>query len=295
MIKKISYELNPPKIVIGDYFDAMRLNQELQILLNRSSELINLVNGGGIHLTDSVLGIPRVSSVTAASYIKKNARDGNRLKLSCSVRTRDRNFTSLCQFVTDAILIGVESLLILKGDEPPPPTLPPTPAAAAKEEKEEDEDNDGSRRQEVRVLQKKSSSSSGLKPTSILSILNDKKYNKSIHLNLSIPNKIYDKSLLEKKIEAKPYSLVTQLIASLSDLGEIVDIAKSFKIKVVACMMVPSDKNKQSADIIGLDWKEYEKNPVDFIKDACTLADEVLISSPNSFKAGVDLLRSLRQ
>ena len=295
MIKKISYELNPPKIVIGDYFDAMRLNQELQILLNRSSELINLVNGGGIHLTDSVLGIPRVSSVTAASYIKKNARDGNRLKLSCSVRTRDRNFTSLCQFVTDAILIGVESLLILKGDEPPPPTLPPTPAAAAKEEKEEDEDNDGSRRQEVRVLQKKSSSSSGLKPTSILSILNDKKYNKSIHLNLSVPNKIYDKSLLEKKIEAKPYSLVTQLIASLSDLGEIVDIAKSFKIKVVACMMVPSDKNKQSADIIGLDWKEYEKNPVDFIKDACTLADEVLISSPNSFKEGIDLLRSLRQ
>jgi hypothetical protein len=73
MIKKIYYELNPPKIVIGDYFDAMRLNQELQILLNRSSELINLVNGG-IHLTDSVLGIPRVSSVTAANYIKKCKR-----------------------------------------------------------------------------------------------------------------------------------------------------------------------------------------------------------------------------
>ena len=226
------------------------------------------------------------------------------MKLSCSVRTRDRNFTSLCQFVTDAILIGVESLLILKGDEPqPPPTTTPaagtgggeTGAAAAKEEKEEDEDEDGSRRQEVRVLQKKSSSSSGLKPTSILSILNDKKYNKSIHLNLSVPNKIYDKSLLEKKIEAKPYSLVTQLIASLSDLGEIVDIAKSFKIKVVACVMVPSDKNKRSADIIGLDWKEYEKNPIDFINGACTLADEVLISSPNSFKEGIDLLRSLRQ
>src|ERR671921_594621 len=114
---KISYELNPPKIMIGgDYFDAMRLNQELQILLNRSSELVNLVNG--IHLTDSVLGIPRVSSITAASYIMKNAADIKRLKLSCSVRTRDRNFTSFCQFVTDAILVGVESLLILKGDKP---------------------------------------------------------------------------------------------------------------------------------------------------------------------------------
>jgi 5,10-methylenetetrahydrofolate reductase len=297
---KISYELNPPKIVINDHhFDVMRLNQELQILLNRSSELVNLVNG--IHLTDSVLGIPRVSSITAASYIKKNTGGGrgsnnNRLKLSCSVRTRDRNFTSFCQFVTDAILVGVESLLILRGDEPASATAT-APAGVVGEvgagigivgggggRRREEEDGVGQK-------------SSGLKPTSILSILNDKKYNKSIHLNLSVPSKIFyhNRSLFEKKIEAKPYSLVTQLISSLSDLGEIVDIAKSFKIKVVACVMVPSDKNRRSADIIGLDWKEYEKNPVDFIKAASTLADEVLISSPNSFRMGIDLLKSLRQ
>jgi 5,10-methylenetetrahydrofolate reductase len=293
---KISYELNPPKIVIDDHhFDVMRLNQELQILLNRSSELVNLVNG--IHLTDSVLGIPRVSSITAASYIRKNtgrvgrgSNNNNRLKLSCSVRTRDRNFTSFCQFVTDAILVGVESLLILRGDEPATAIAPAgvgagigTGVKGGRKRKEEEDD----------VGQK----SSGLKPTSILSILNDKKYNKSIHLNLSVPSKIFyhNRSLFEKKIEAKPYSLVTQLISSLSDLGEIVDIAKSFKIKVVACVMVPSDKNRRSADIIGLDWKEYEKNPVDFIKAASTLADEVLISSPNSFRMGIDLLKSLRQ
>jgi 5,10-methylenetetrahydrofolate reductase len=293
---KISYELNPPKIVIDDHhFDVMRLNQELQILLNRSSELVNLVNG--IHLTDSVLGIPRVSSITAASYIRKNtgrvgrgSNNNNRLKLSCSVRTRDRNFTSFCQFVTDAILVGVESLLILRGDEPATAIAPAGVGAGigtgVKGGRKRREEEDG-------VGQK----SSGPKPTSILSILNDKKYNKSIHLNLSVPSKIFyhNRSLFEKKIEAKPYSLVTQLISSLSDLGEIVDIAKSFKIKVVACVMVPSDKNRRSADIIGLDWKEYEKNPVDFIKAASTLADEVLISSPNSFRMGIDLLKSLRQ
>jgi 5,10-methylenetetrahydrofolate reductase len=293
---KISYELNPPKIVINDHhFDVMRLNQELQILLNRSSELVNLVNG--IHLTDSVLGIPRVSSITAASYIKKNtgrvgrgSNNNNRLKLSCSVRTRDRNFTSFCQFVTDAILVGVESLLILRGDEPATAIAPAGVGAGigtgVKGGRKRREEEDG-------VGQK----SSGLKPTSILSILNDKKYNKSIHLNLSVPSKIFyhNRSLFEKKIEAKPYSLVTQLISSLSDLGEIVDIAKSFKIKVVACVMVPSDKNRRSADIVGLDWKEYEKNPVDFIKTASTLADEVLISSPNSFRMGIDLLKSLGQ
>ena len=286
---KISYELNPPKIMIGgDYFDAMRLNQELQILLNRSSELVDLVNG--IHLTDSVLGIPRVSSITAASYIMKNA--DIRLKLSCSVRTRDRNFTSFCQFVTDAILVGVESLLILKGDKPA--------AAATATDADVVDNHDEGKKEEGggrRITSRQVHNSSGLKPTSILSFLNDKKYNNSIHLNLSVPSKIssyyHNRSLLEKKIEARPYSWVTQLISSLSDLGEIVDVAKSVKIKVVACIMVPSDKNRRSADIIGLDWKEYEKNPVDFIKAASTLADEVLISSPNSFRAGIELLRSL--
>jgi 5,10-methylenetetrahydrofolate reductase len=312
---KISYELNPPKIMIGgDYFDAMRLNQELQILLNRSSELVNLVNG--IHLTDSVLGIPRVSSITAASYLMKNAADIRRLKLSCSVRTRDRNFTSFCQFVTDAILVGVESLLILKGDKPAAAAVDVEVAAAdlaSKDVTAEDDDDHGKKEEEKEGREREREGgeeeaigrrrrtgqmqkSSGLKPTSILSFLNDKKYNNSIHLNLSVPSKIsyyHNRSLLEKKIEARPYSWVTQLISSLSDLGEIVDIAKSFKIKVVACIMVPSDKNRRSADIIGLDWKEYEKNPVDFIKAASTLADEVLISSPNSFRTGIDLLRSL--
>lgn len=310
---KISYELNPPKIMIGgsDYFDAMRLNQELQILLNRSSELVNLVNG--IHLTDSVLGIPRVSSITAASYLMKNAADIKRLKLSCSVRTRDRNFTSFCQFVTDAILVGVESLLILKGDKPAAVAAAVDVDVASKDvaaadvaeddddhsKKEETEGGRGEREEEAIGRRRRTGQvqkSSGLKPTSILSFLNDKKYNNSIHLNLSVPSKIsyyHNRSLLEKKIEARPYSWVTQLISSLSDLGEIVDIAKSFKIKVVACIMVPSDKNRRSADIIGLDWKEYEKNPVDFIKAASTLADEVLISSPNSFRTGIELLRSL--
>src|SRR5919205_3911604 len=138
---KISYELNPPKIMIGDgsggdCFDAMRLNQEMQILLNRSSELANLVNG--IHLTDSVLGIPRVSSITAASYIIKNA--GIRLKLSCSVRTRDRNFTSFCQFVTDAILVGVESLLILRGDKPAAEEVVATTTTTKAIEADDDDD-----------------------------------------------------------------------------------------------------------------------------------------------------------
>ena len=67
---KITFELNPPKILKDQRFDLVLLNQEIQKLTKRASELVDLVNG--IHLTDSVLGIPRISSVTVGQFNKKN-------------------------------------------------------------------------------------------------------------------------------------------------------------------------------------------------------------------------------
>ena len=253
---KIIYELNPPKIVKQDHFDFLHINMEMKELVKRASVLNGFVDG--IHLTDSVLGIPRVSSVTAANYIKKNLT--NSLKFSCSLRVRDRNFTSISQFVCDAILAGVNSLLILVGDEP-----------------------------------SDCSAGSELKPSDVLKMLHGKKYDRIVDLNLSVPNKIKNKSSIKRKIEAEPYAFITQSIVSLSDLGEIVDIAKPFDIKVVACVMVPSKKNKLSADMIGIDWKEYENNPIDFILHAGKMANEVLLTSPNSFRSGLDLIKELKK
>lgn len=252
---KISFELNPPKVTKGDYFDLLCLIQQMEKLVKRASMLTELVDG--IHLTDSVLGIPRISSVTAANHIKKT---GNALNLSCSIRVRDRNFTSMYQIVGDAILVGVDSLLILIGDEPP----------------------DGPKH-------------SGLKPSNVLKMLRDKKYDKAIDLNLSVPSKIKNKASIQKKIDAQPCAFITQSIVSLSDLGEIVDIAKPYDIKVVACIMAPSEKNKSSADIVGLEWKEYENNPIDFIRQAGKVANEVLLTSPNSFRTGIELLEEARK
>jgi hypothetical protein len=59
--------------------------------------------------------------------------------------------------------------------------------------------------------------------------------------------------------------------------------------------MAPSEKNKSSANIIGLEWKEYENSPVDFIKQAGKLAYEVLLTSPNSFRTGLELLKEVRK
>jgi 5,10-methylenetetrahydrofolate reductase len=254
---KIAYELNPPKIVTGERFDLMQLNGNIQAMVDRASQLCGLIRG--IHLTDSVLGIPRVSSVTAARYIKE--RMDIAARLSCSIRVRDRNFTSLCQAVSDAILVGAESVLILMGDEPA--------------------DRLGD---------------SGLRPSAAVRMLKKEGYGLNIKLDLSFPAKVKDKSAqsISKKLEVMPHSLVTQSISSLSDLGEIIDLAKPYGINVTAVVMVPAEKNRQSASLIGLDWSEYENNPVDFVRQAVKMADRVLLTSPNSFGSGLELLRQIK-
>ena len=254
----MSYELNPPKIVKGERFDLEELKGNIQQMTNRAVQLRGLVRG--IHLTDSVLGIPRLSSVTAARYIKEYI--DTEARLSCSIRVRDRNFPSLCQIVSDAILIGAESVLILMGDEPA--------------------DKLGD---------------SGMRPSTVVRTLKKEGYDLNIKLNLSFPAKIKDNSAqsIRNKLNVAPHSLVTQSISSLSDLGEIVDLARPYGIRVTAVVMVPSEKNRQSASLIGLDWSEYESNPADFIRQAAKMADTVLLTSPNSFTSGLQLLRELKQ
>src|ERR687893_949639 len=252
---KLNFELNPPKIVKDEHFNVQNIREDVQRLVDRANKLAGYVNG--IHLTDSVLGIPRISSVTAASFIIKSTP--NHPALSCSVRTRDRNFTSICQFVSDAILSGVESLLLLMGDEP----------------------SDGPK-------------DSGLKPSDALKMLRLERYHESINLDLTVPSAVTRPSSILKKLNAQPRAFVTQSISSLSDLDNITQIAKSNKIKVVACIMVPSDKNKFSAETIGLDWKEYEKNPIDYVLEAGKIADEVTLTSPGSFSQGLEFLKQLR-
>lgn len=263
---EISYELNPPKIIKSERFDLAQLNDDMHFMLKRASQIAGLVKE--IHITDSVLGIPRVSSITAASYIINNAKIENAaMKFSCSIRVRDRNFTSLCQAVSDSILAGIDSLLLLMGDEPT--------------------DN--------------ASSNFGLKPSSAVKMLKKDGYDSKIKLNLSFPakidtnntnNNIFSRSI-QNKLDARPHCFITQSIASLSDLGQIVDLAKAYGIRVAAVIMVPTEKNRQSASIIGLDWSGYEKNPVDFVRQAATMADSVLLTSPNSLNSGIELLQQL--
>ena len=136
---------------------------------------------------------------------------------------------------------------------------------------------------------------SGLKPSQAVRMLSEQGFGRKLELDLSFPAKIADREApaIQAKLDARPHALVTQSISSLSDLCEIVDLAKPRGIKVVACIMVPSEKNAQSATMIGLDWSGYQKEPAEFVKRAGRIAGSVLLTSPNSFKSGLELLKEL--
>ena len=251
----INYELNPPKILPKDYFNYSNLLEDIENVKKKVKAIQEYSNS--IHFTDSVLGIPRLSSITMASIIKKY---NDTIKISCSIRTRDRNLTTMYQTISESILYNIDSLLILLGDQP---------------------------RNDL-------GAQNTLKPSKVVNLFNSQEFKKSIKLNLSIPNKIENIKTIQRKIDAKPYAFITQSIESLKDLDNIINIIRPFGIKVIACIMLPSQKNQRSAELIGLNWEEYEKEPIEFIRNCGRIADEVLLTSPNHFALAIEILEELK-
>ena len=83
----VRYEINPPK-VSDDGQNARN------ILFERIKMIGSVCNG--IHLTDSVLGIPRVSPFEIAKKIRESNKD---MRITCSLRVRDRNLNELKKIV----------------------------------------------------------------------------------------------------------------------------------------------------------------------------------------------------
>jgi len=252
---KLNYELNPPKIENEGSVNLQVLNERMNTFQKRAGQLIGLVDG--IHITDSVLGIPRISSIVAASLLSMN-RILDTISVTCSLRIRDRTLISISQFIADALLLGIKGILLVAGDN------------------------------------SSNSSKYSKKSSDLVRELRKMRYDEHIELDLAIPNQITKVALVQNKIEAKPDAFITQSIDSLESLKGIVEISHQNEIKVIACIMIPCQKNEASAKTIGLDWASYRSAPTDFIKEAGRIADEVLLTSPNSFDAGLDLLHQLR-
>ena len=252
---KVIYEMNPPKVLYNNYFDNKTINKNIDLFLSRTKRISGFVDG--IHLTDNVLGIPRVSSLIIVSMLKKM---GISKPISCTCRLYDKNLISVLQFVTDSIIAGVYSILILRGDEP--------------------------------VVGNKIID---IPPTKIIKTLSEHNFNNFIKLDLSFPNRIENSAKIKNKLEARPRAFVTQSISSIENLKAIVDVSRPFGIDVIPCIMCPSKRNEVSAKNIGLDWSSYVNDPEKFIHEAGNLTDKVLLCSPNSFEDGLDLVKRLKK
>jgi len=247
----LRYEINPPKVIQ----DKLLSHEPQRSLDDIKQRIINISkNCNGIHITDSVLGIPRVSPLTLAALIRDFSK---KMEITISLRVRDRNLAALTQSVCDAVLLGLNGVLILKGD------------ASADGPKD-----------------------SGLVPSQVVKHLNESGFNKNIDLFLSLPSNP-DFNKIGKKLDAEPAGFITQVIHSEKQVTRIVDELKPQGFKVIPCVLLPSEKNANSAKFLKLDWSGYQDNVVDFIKNIHRIAGDVLISSPNDYAKAQNLFKSL--
>ncbi|MEX2348275.1 MAG: 5,10-methenyltetrahydrofolate synthetase, partial [Nitrosopumilaceae archaeon] len=159
--------------------------------------------------------------------------------------------------ICDAILLGLNGVLILKGDPPP---------AGPKDSK--------------------------LVPSEVVKQFNEQGFGKKIDLFLSLPSNP-DFSKIHKKIEAEPRGFVTQVVNSLDQITRIVEKLKPQGFRIIPCIMLPTEKNTKSARMLNLDWSNYCDDTVSFIKNAHEISGDVLISSPNDFKGALETLKKL--
>lgn len=248
----LRYEINPPKVIQDTILSHKELQNSLSNIKQRIADITPHCTG--IHFTDSVLGIPRISPLTIGALTRKAEQT---LEITASLRVRDRNVTSLTQSVCDAILLGLNGVLVLRGDAPP-----------------------------------KGPQDSGLIPSQVVKDFNELGFGKKIDLFLSLPNyPVFEK--IQKKIDAQPAGFVTQVIHSVDEVSRIVDNLKPQGFKIIPVVLFPSEKNKKSAEFLKLDWSNYENSVEDFIKEIQKLSGDILLTSPNDFAGAKAVLEKL--
>ena len=130
---------------------------------------------------------------------------------------------------------------------------------------------------------------SGMIPSTVVSNLKKKKYDSKIELYLSISNKP-NFAKIEKKIKAGPKGFMTQVIQNIQQVQNLSDNLKQFSI--IPIILFPSDKNQKSADFLGLNLQEYNKEFDELVKRTHEITGDILITSPNDFNGLKDYLEN---
>ena len=243
-IMTVRYEINPPKI--SDDGQNVR-----NVLFERIKAISSICNG--IHLTDSVLGIPRVSPFEIAEQTREHSKN---IKITCSLRIRGKNLNEIEKIIEHSVGT-IDGVLVLMGDK-----------------------SDS-------MLNK-----TELIPSQVIKTLNENGLGKKTELFLSIPsNPNFTK--IQKKIDAKPTGFFTQVIHSKDQIEKISNHLGSNGFKIIPCMLLPSHKNLKSAEFLKIDWSDYQENIVGFINEIHGITGDILITSPNDFKGAYETISKL--
>ena len=239
----ITYEINPPRIPAEQ--------NTLNVLLERIESISTVCDG--IHLTDSVLGIPRVSPLDIAKKIRET---NQKIKLTCSLRVRDKELNTIERIVKESVGI-VDGILILMGDK-----------------------------------SNTNSDKTNLVSSQVVTSLKDKGFGEKLELFLSIPA-TPNFTKIQKKINAKPKGFFTQVVSSKAMVQRMTDYLKPSGFRIIPCLLLPSEKNSKSAEFLKIDWSDYENNFLEFAQQIHDLTGDILISSPNDFKGAHETLSKL--
>jgi len=241
----IRYEINPPK--------TSDPPSRIELLDERIKQISNFCDG--IHVTDSVLGIERISPLIIGAEIKQKYP---KLNVTISLRVIDKTITQLTDFVDAAIHANLDGVLVLMGDPSP--------------------DNDYK---------------SGVIPSFAVNSLVKDGFGEKITLYLSLPSKPnFEK--ISKKVNSTPNGFITQVMHDASQVKRLYDYLNPKNFKIIPCLLFPSPKNSRSAEFLKLDWSNYENNFSSFVLEIENITGDVLLTSPNDFKGALDFLTRLQ-
>jgi len=241
----IRYEINPPK--------TSDLPSRIELLDERIEQISNFCDG--IHVTDSVLGIERISPLIIGAEIKQKHP---KLNVTISLRVIDKTIPQITDFVDAAIHANIDGVLILMGDP-----------------------------------SHNNNYKSGIIPSLAVSSLIKDGFGEKITLYLSLPSKPnFEK--ISKKINSTPNGFVTQVVHDASQVKRLHDYLGPKNFKIIPCLLFPSPKNSRSAEFLKLDWSNYENDFSSFVHEIENITGDVLLTSPNDFKGALDFLTRLQ-
>ena len=100
----VIYEINPPRIS-----DNVERLEKLYSRIEQMSKVCS-----GIHLTDSVLGIERISPIIIATESKQKIPD---LSITISLRVIDKSLEQITNVVQASIEANLDGVLVLMGED----------------------------------------------------------------------------------------------------------------------------------------------------------------------------------